>query len=49
MDVAIGKLKMPEGMDAIWLENKVMEVDVTEVKLKAPDGMDVIWLEDKVM
>ena len=48
-DVAFGKLKAPEGIKMILLDDKSMEMDVAEGKLKAPEEMDVILLYHKLM
>ena len=43
MNVALGKLKAPEGIDVIWLEDKAMKTDVALGKLNASEGIDEIW------
>ena len=49
MDVAFGKLKAPEEIDEILLNDKSMKMDVAEGKLKTPEEMEVILLYHKLM
>ena len=49
MDLALGKLKTPEGIEMIWLPFKLMETFVAEGELNAPEEIDEILLDDKPM
>ena len=44
MDLALGKLKTPEGIDVIALDHNQMVTVVAEGKLKEPEGIEEILL-----
>ena len=47
MDIEEGKLKVPEGIEEILLEAKLIQMDAAFGYLNWLGGIDVIWFELK--